>query len=122
MKKIEVLTSGKFYTVLRRDATFQPYIVAYDFDADDQTWVNGHYFDDYEKALMFFFDSEPCCCQCCVGERGWCEHKMNKNRYPRELGGADLCKLPENPQDKHRYFDSYTMLNEPERVVNHENA
>ena len=39
------------YRLIRRnDSTYQPFVVAYNFDHDDTTWAQGHYFSDEANA------------------------------------------------------------------------
>lgn len=48
-----VLDKYDKYTILKRDTTFQPFIVAYNYDELDGTWQQGHYFNSLISAVEY---------------------------------------------------------------------
>lgn len=44
------------YTILYNDAT-ESFVVAYCYNPEDNTWGQGHYFDDIYSALEFFINA-----------------------------------------------------------------
>lgn len=48
-----VLDKYDKYTILKRDTTFQPFIVAYNYDESDGTWQQGYYFDSLISAVEY---------------------------------------------------------------------
>lgn len=56
-KYIIVAKQGS-YTLIYRDSNFQPWIVAYMYDEDSQSWGNGHYFDTLWKAVKYITEEE----------------------------------------------------------------
>ena len=43
------------YTLLKlANVSYQPYVVAYKFNKSDNTWNQGHYFEIYGEARLFF--------------------------------------------------------------------
>lgn len=47
-------TQGKYTLLKLANADYQPYVVAYEYDENSQTWGQGHYFQKYEEARLFF--------------------------------------------------------------------
>ncbi len=58
MTVLEVCLCGASYALIRVKATYQPFVVAYGYDADSQTWCQGHYFRTYADAKKFFMEQE----------------------------------------------------------------
>ena len=42
------------YTLLKIEASYQPYVVAWKFDPATNSWAQGHYFCRYVNARHFF--------------------------------------------------------------------
>lgn len=62
--RVEVSTYGvleplvnrkKDYTLLYNVDSSSSYVVAYHYDESDNTWGQGHYFNDFYDALEFMF-------------------------------------------------------------------
>ena len=51
----------KNYTLLMRldednnPVKCQPYVVAWHYEPESQTWAQGHYFDDIKQAVAYLF-------------------------------------------------------------------
>lgn len=54
MKVEKVCRTVGRYTLLRTDETYQPWVVAWCYDPQTQTWGQGHYFCKYPNARHFF--------------------------------------------------------------------
>lgn len=42
--------------MLERRTSFEPYIVAWDYNVNDGTWSQGHYFQKCNDAYLFYLD------------------------------------------------------------------
>ena len=49
--KFTVYAQAGEYTMLKRQADFQPFVVAWKFNGKD--WCQGHYFQHYNDALTY---------------------------------------------------------------------
>ena len=56
MGKVEVLDTKGDYTLLKRESSYEPYVVAWKFDKERGDWCQGHYFHDKFSAECFFKD------------------------------------------------------------------
>ena len=52
--QIPLVNRKKNYTLLVNSDTMQ-FVVAYAYDSTDNTWGQGHYFNDFYKALEFMY-------------------------------------------------------------------
>lgn len=55
--------NGVWVAFIKRESTFQPYIVAWDYTTSGEwegTWSQGHYFDTFEGAVECYnsYDNE----------------------------------------------------------------
>lgn len=48
-----VETIGR-YTLLKTDAKYQPWVVAWGYDPTSKSWGQGYYFCEYDDAANFF--------------------------------------------------------------------
>ena len=52
-------SNGVWVAFIKRETTFQPYIVAWDYTPSGEwegTWSQGHYFDCFEDAVEYYKD------------------------------------------------------------------
>lgn len=54
MKIEKVFRTVGSYTLLKIEANYQPYVVAYKYDPQSQSWAQGHYFCKYHHARHDF--------------------------------------------------------------------
>ena len=54
MKIEKVYRTIGSYTLLKIEANYQPYVVAYKYDPQSQSWAQGHYFCEYLPARLDF--------------------------------------------------------------------
>lgn len=47
-----IFTDGD-YTLIDRGSLFNTWVVAYKFDPSDETWAQGHYFENFYDAVDF---------------------------------------------------------------------
>lgn len=50
-----LVNEEKNYTMLYHDGFSKQYVVAYNYCEKDNSWGQGHYFNDYISALKFMF-------------------------------------------------------------------
>lgn len=48
---------SKDYTLLRNNTNGQ-YVVAWNYNQNDNTWGQGHYFNDFDEAVLFMYRTE----------------------------------------------------------------
>lgn len=46
------------YVLVYRDTTYQPWVAAWLYDKEKQTWQQGHYFCKFEDAVTHIFDKQ----------------------------------------------------------------
>ena len=56
--KPQVILQGKVYTLLNRKTSFEPYVVAFQYDFHSGTWTNGHYFSNLKSAMKYLYEVE----------------------------------------------------------------
>ena len=51
--RYRVLANIGDYTLIDRATSFQPFVVCWLFNTENYTWAQGHYFAEYDRALMW---------------------------------------------------------------------
>ena len=46
------------YVLVYRDTTYQPWVAAWLYDKEKETWQQGHYFCKFEDAVVFILDKQ----------------------------------------------------------------